>query len=117
MTSPPESPTAPNAATASPITPPVAKRVASTRTHHGDTVVDPYAWLADKDDPDTIAYLTAENAYTEKRTTHLAALRETLFEEIKTRTQETDLSVPATTAPTGTTAARSRAGSTASTVA
>ena len=32
-----------------------------TRTHHGDTVTDDYAWLADKDDPDTIAYLTAEN--------------------------------------------------------
>ncbi|WP_326550920.1 S9 family peptidase [Micromonospora sp. NBC_01813] len=74
--------------------PPAAKRVPTERTHHGDTVVDEYAWLAVKDDPDTIAYLQAENAYTEGATAHLAALRETLFNETKRRTQETDLSVP-----------------------
>ncbi|MER7888808.1 S9 family peptidase [Micromonospora sp. NPDC094482] len=73
---------------------PTAKRVPSERTHHGDTVVDEYAWLATKDDPETIAYLTAENAYTEARTAHLAGLRTELFEEIRRRTQETDLSVP-----------------------
>jgi oligopeptidase B len=73
---------------------PVAKRVPTERTHHGDTVIDEYAWLAAKDDPETIAYLTAENAYTEQRTAELATLRETLFTETKTRTQETDLSVP-----------------------
>jgi oligopeptidase B len=64
------------------------------RTHHGDTVVDDYAWLADKDDPDTVSYLTAENAYTEAATAHLAPLRSTVFDEIKRRTQEDDLSVP-----------------------
>ncbi len=73
---------------------PVAKRMPTERTHHGDTVTDEYAWLADKDDPATIAYLTTENAYTEARTAHLAELREQLFEEIRRRTQETDLSVP-----------------------
>ena len=67
----------------------------SERTHHGDTVVDEYEWLRDKDDPETIAYLEAENAYTEARTAHLAEpARATIFEEIKARTQETDLSVP-----------------------
>ncbi|MBB4958673.1 S9 family peptidase [Micromonospora polyrhachis] len=75
--------------------PPVAKRVPTERTHHGDTFIDEYAWLADKDAPETIAHLTAENAYTEASTAHLAALRETLFAETKQRTQETDLSVPA----------------------
>jgi oligopeptidase B len=75
-------------------TPPAAKRVPAERTHHGDTVVDQYAWLADKDDPDTIAYLKAENAFTEAATAHLKGLRETLFEETKRRTKETDLSVP-----------------------
>src|SRR5690606_11676848 len=74
--------------------PPVAKRVPTQRVHHGDQVVDEYAWLADRDDPDTIAYLTAENAYTQAATAHLADLRRTVFEEIKRRTQETDLSVP-----------------------
>ncbi|WP_416901605.1 S9 family peptidase [Micromonospora echinospora] len=74
---------------------PVAKRVPTERVHHGDTVVDEYAWLADKDAPETIAHLTAENGYTEARTAHLADLRATLFEETRRRTQETDLSVPA----------------------
>ncbi|MFD2763822.1 S9 family peptidase [Micromonospora eburnea] len=73
---------------------PVAKRVPTERTHHGDTVVDEYAWLAAKDDPATIAHLTAENAYTEARTAHLEGLRAELFEETRRRTQETDLSVP-----------------------
>ncbi|GGM20667.1 S9 family peptidase [Micromonospora yangpuensis] len=74
---------------------PVAKRVPTERIHHDDTVVDEYAWLTAKDDPDTIAYLKAENAWTESRTAHLADLRTELFEEIRQRTQETDLSVPA----------------------
>jgi oligopeptidase B len=77
------------------VTPPVAKRVPTERVHHADRVIDEYAWLKDKDDPDTIAYLKAENAYTEARTADQAALRETIFNEIKTRTKETDLSVPA----------------------
>ncbi|HKS98396.1 MAG TPA: S9 family peptidase [Rugosimonospora sp.] len=74
--------------------PPTAKRVPTERVHHGDRVVDEYAWLSDKDDPDTVAYLTAENTYTEAATAHLAGLRETLFNEVKSRTQETDLTVP-----------------------
>ncbi|MCM0676959.1 S9 family peptidase [Micromonospora phytophila] len=73
---------------------PVAKRVPSERTHHGDTVVDEYAWLTAKDDPETIAHLTAENAWTAARTAHLEGLRAELFEETRQRTQETDLSVP-----------------------
>ena len=36
--------------------------------HHGDEFVDPYEWLRDKEDPEVIAYLEAENAYTEART-------------------------------------------------
>jgi oligopeptidase B len=74
--------------------PPIAKPVPTPRVHHGDTFVDEYAWLSDGKDPETIAYLEAENAYTEAMTAHLAELRERIFTEIKTRTQETDLSVP-----------------------
>jgi oligopeptidase B len=74
--------------------PPIARQVPTERTHHGDTVIDEYAWLQRKDDPATIGYLEAENAYTEAATAHLGTLRETLFGEIKARTQETDLSVP-----------------------
>ncbi|GGK21728.1 oligopeptidase B [Pilimelia terevasa] len=74
--------------------PPVAHREPATRTHHGDTVTDDYAWLAARDRPETRAYLEAENAHTEAATAHLAPLAETLFQEIKDRTRETDLSVP-----------------------
>ena len=74
--------------------PPVAERRPFERTHHGDTFVDDYEWLRDKESPDTLAYLEAENAYTQTRTSHLEPLREQIFEEIRSRTQETDLSVP-----------------------
>ncbi|HEY0249756.1 MAG TPA: S9 family peptidase [Gryllotalpicola sp.] len=73
---------------------PVAKKVPAERRFHGDVVVDEYEWLRAKDDPEVIAHLTAENAYAEARNAHLAPLRETIFEEIKSRTLETDLSVP-----------------------
>jgi oligopeptidase B len=74
---------------------PTAARESSPRTHHGDTFDDPYEWMRAKDDPRVRAHLDAENAYTEERTAHLAGLREQVFQEIKGRTQETDLSVPA----------------------
>ncbi|MBB3037411.1 S9 family peptidase [Hoyosella altamirensis] len=74
--------------------PPVAKKVPHDRVHHGDLVVDDYEWLRDKTDPEVIAHLEAENAYTEARTAHLAEMRQTIFSEIKSRTLETDLSVP-----------------------
>lgn len=74
--------------------PPAAKRVESTRTHHGDVFVDAYEWLRDKSDPAVIAHLEAENAYTEAATAHLEPLRQAIFDEIKARTKETDLSVP-----------------------
>ncbi|KLO30377.1 protease 2 [Mycolicibacter heraklionensis] len=75
--------------------PPSAKRVDSTRTHHGDVFVDSYEWLRDKSDPAVIAHLEAENAYTDAATAHLEPLRQAIFDEIKARTKETDLSVPA----------------------
>lgn len=73
---------------------PIAKTVPTERVHHGDVFVDEYEWLRDKDNPEVIAHLAAENAYTEAQTAHLAQLRDTIFDEIKSRTQETDLSVP-----------------------
>jgi oligopeptidase B len=74
--------------------PPAARRIPSERTHHGDTFIDEFAWLADKENPATIAYLEAQNAYTEAMTADQAELRETIFGEIKARTQQADLSVP-----------------------
>ena len=77
-----------------PDSPPTVRKVPHERSFHGDTVTDEYAWLADREDPATVAYLEAENAWTERSTEHLAGLRDTLFQEIKGRTQETDLTVP-----------------------
>jgi oligopeptidase B len=74
--------------------PVVTKHLEHVREHHGDRVVDPFEWLRDKDDPEVIAHLEDENAYAEAMTSHLEPLRAQIFDEIKSRTQETDLSVP-----------------------
>ncbi|CRZ18916.1 S9 family peptidase [Mycolicibacterium neworleansense] len=76
------------------VQPPVAKRGNHRREHHGDVFIDPYEWLRDKDNPEVIAHLEAENAYTDVATAHLEPLRQKIFDEIKARTKETDLSVP-----------------------
>jgi oligopeptidase B len=86
--------TEPAAAQSARPTPPTVRRIPHERTFHGDTFVDEYAWLSDSADPETIAYLEAENAYTEAMTAAQAGLRDAIFGEIKARTQETDLSVP-----------------------
>ncbi|WP_457253004.1 S9 family peptidase [Pedococcus sp. P5_B7] len=75
-------------------TPPLAERRETVREHHGDVVVDPFEWLRDKEDPAVRAHLEAENAYAEAVTADLQPLRDAIFEEIRSRTQETDLSVP-----------------------
>ncbi len=75
-------------------TAPVAKKVPHTREHHGDVFVDNYEWLRDKESTEVIEHLKAENAYQEAVTAHQEPLREAIFQEIKGRTQETDLSVP-----------------------
>lgn len=74
--------------------PPVAKRVEKRREFHGDVFIDPYEWLRDKDSPEVIGYLEAENEYADQSTAHLESLRQQIFDEIKSRTKETDLSVP-----------------------
>ncbi|MFN8195076.1 MAG: S9 family peptidase [Nocardioidaceae bacterium] len=74
--------------------PPVADRRPVTREHHGRSRTDDFEWLRAKEDPEVLAYLEAENAYTSERTAHLAELRQRLFDEVKARTLETDLSVP-----------------------
>lgn len=75
-------------------TPPIARKVPTERTHHGDTFIDDYEWLREKDNPDVLAHLRAENAYSETATAHQQPLRDAIFDEIKARTEETDLSVP-----------------------
>lgn len=55
---------------------------------------DPYRWLEQRDTPEVLAYLEAENAYLETQLSEQSALREQLFQEIKGRMRETDLSLP-----------------------
>lgn len=64
-----------------------------------DDATDPYAWLQQRDEPQVLAYLEAENAYQQACLARQAPLREQLFEEIKGRIQETDLSLPSPWGP------------------
>ena len=75
-------------------TAPVAERKPHTLTAHGKERIDDWFWLSEKSNPRVIELLEAENAYTEAVTTSQDELRTTLFNEIKGRVQETDLSVP-----------------------
>lgn len=64
------------------------------RTVHDTTFIDEYEWLRDKESQETIAYLEAENAFTEQETAGLSQLRDNIYQEIKSRVKETDMSVP-----------------------
>lgn len=63
-------------------------------TRHGDTRVDPYYWLMDRENPEVLAHLRAENEYLAQQLAHLKPLEDELYEEIKARIEETDISVP-----------------------
>jgi len=73
---------------------PVAAKVPWQETRHGAVVTDDYRWLQKKEDPAVIAYLNAENSYTEAATAAVKPLADTLFAEVKGRMQDVDLSVP-----------------------
>lgn len=75
-------------------TPPVADVRPVSTEFHGDVRVDEYHWLRNREDPAVLAYLDAENAYTDVVTAPTLALQEELFAEFKARIQETDQSVP-----------------------
>jgi hypothetical protein len=68
--------------TASAATPPAAKRVPKEMVNHGDKRVDDYFWLREKKNADTIAYLKAENAYTDAVMAPLKEFRESLYKEM-----------------------------------
>jgi oligopeptidase B len=75
-------------------TPPVAKKQPHAFELHGQKITDDYAWLKDKKNPDTIAYLEAENAYAAVVMKPTENLQETLYKEYLGRIKQTDLSVP-----------------------
>lgn len=76
------------------IVPPIAPQIPYVDTLFGEIRTDPYHWLRDRENPEVIRYLEAENQYTEAMTQHTAGLQETLFQEMKSRIKETDESVP-----------------------
>lgn len=77
-----------------PLTPPIASVKPVTLEKHGRARIDPYYWLNDRENPEVVAYLQAENDYTKSVMAHREQLEKELFEEIKGRIQQTDLSVP-----------------------
>ena len=84
----------PAAAQAPAPTSPVATVKAKIDTLHGEVRTDNYFWIREKTNPDVIAYLNAENAYTEARMKHTEALQQKLYDEMLARIKETDVSVP-----------------------
>lgn len=73
---------------------PVAPPRRTLRRKHGETRVDHYAWLQKKQDRAMLDYLHAENAYAATVTAPLQAYREALYQEMRARMQEADMSVP-----------------------
>ena len=84
----------PPPAPAEPQLAPVARVVPRVETVHGETRTDDYFWLRDRTNPDVLDYLDAENRYTRVVMQHTEGLQERLFQEMRGRIKETDLSVP-----------------------
>lgn len=72
----------------------MVKRVPTRLEKHRHVRIDDYYWLRERDDPEVIAYLRAENLYAEKQLGHATGLEQKLFAEIKGRFKQTDMSVP-----------------------
>src|SRR5271170_7593376 len=76
------------------IAPPIARVEHRETTLHNHTLVDGYAWLREKSSPEVIAYLQAENAYTEAVMKPTEPLQKSLYDEMVSHIKETDESVP-----------------------
>lgn len=74
--------------------PPVAAKHPHRLEAHGHVRIDDYYWLRERDNPEVIAYLEAENEWTEAVMAHTKDLQDRLFEEIKGRIKQDDSSVP-----------------------
>jgi oligopeptidase B len=74
--------------------PPIAKKNPHKHEIHGDIRIDNYFWMKDRNHPEVIKYLNAENAYCDAVLDHTKAFQKELFEEMKSRIKEDDMSVP-----------------------
>ncbi|HEX2250318.1 MAG TPA: hypothetical protein VHH32_08200, partial [Gemmatimonadales bacterium] len=75
------------------VSPPIARVVPRVDVVHGEAKVDHYHWLRDRNDPEVLEYLEAENRHTDAVMRHTENLQEQLYQEMRRRIQETDLSV------------------------
>jgi oligopeptidase B len=80
--------------TAATLQPPVARREPTPTTLHGITLQDDYRWMRDKESPEVLAYLEAENAYTTAAMAPTTGLQVKLYTEMLSHIKETDESVP-----------------------
>ncbi|NTZ70644.1 S9 family peptidase [Pseudomonas protegens] len=78
---------------------PLTANDSSAPIAHKAEGADPYAWLQERDTDAVLDYLKAENSYLDAQLAHQGPLRETLFQEIKGRILETDLSLPSPWGP------------------
>lgn len=76
------------------VKPPQAPQIPTSLEKHGHIRIDHYYWLKDRDNPDVLAYLKAENEYADVMMAGSKKFEEHLFEEIKGRIKPSDLSVP-----------------------
>jgi oligopeptidase B len=74
--------------------PPLAATKPHTFTEHGNTRTDNYFWLKERENPEVIAYLNAENAYCDEVLKDTKSDEDALFNELKARVKENDESVP-----------------------
>lgn len=74
--------------------PPCAPARPKRLVKHGDVRIDPYYWLRDRNNPETLKYLRAENAHTHARLRHTRGLQHALVKEMRAHMQEDDCSVP-----------------------
>jgi len=73
---------------------PKATKIPKALTTHGDTRIDNYYWLNDRENPKVIDYLNKENSYREANMKHMEDFQAALFKEIVGRIKQTDMSVP-----------------------
>ena len=76
--------------------PPICEKKNKNLTIHESVRIDPYYWLNDRENPEVIDYLNKENDYTDDVLSHTKDFQNSLFNELKGRIKEDDISVPYT---------------------
>jgi oligopeptidase B len=76
------------------IVPPMAKKIKKELTIHGHTRIDYYYWLNQRENPEVVKHLEAENQYKDAILKPTEGLQKKLYDEIVRRIKKTDMSVP-----------------------